>query len=43
MYKDLEVEVQRCDYVRKEIQSCNYHRSDAEQLRKYKDLFLEYL
>ena len=42
LYKDLENEVSRMAYVRKEIQSAMYHRSDPDQLRKYKDLFLEY-
>lgn len=43
LYKDLENEIGRCDYVRKEMQSAIYHRSDPDQLRKFKDLFLEYI
>jgi len=41
LFKDLENEVSRMAYVRKEIQSAMYHRSDPDQLRKYRDLFLE--
>lgn len=41
LYKDLEAEFTRIAYVRKEICNANYHRADPEQLRKFKDLFLE--
>lgn len=42
LYMDLEPEFTRCAFVRKEIVDALYHRTDAEQLRKFKDLFLEY-
>lgn len=41
LYKDLETEFQKADGLRQEIANANYHRSDAEQLKKYKELFLE--
>jgi len=41
LYKDLESEISRMAFVRKELQSAMYHRSDPDQLRKFRDLFLE--
>jgi hypothetical protein len=41
LYKDLEPDFVRCAHVRKEMVSAIYHRSDPDQLRKFKDLFLE--
>lgn len=43
LYKDLEQDFNRASTVRKEIANALYHRSDPDQLRKFKDLFLEYL
>lgn len=42
LYKDLELDFTRVANVRKEIASALYHRSDPDQLRKFKDIFLEY-
>ena len=41
LWKDLESEFSRVAFVRKEIVDSSYHRTDPEQLRKFKDLFLE--
>jgi hypothetical protein len=42
LWKDLEAEFTRAATVRKELANAMYHRSDPDQLRKFKDLFLEY-
>jgi hypothetical protein len=42
LWKDLEPEFNRAATVRKELTNAMYHRSDPDQLRKFKDLFLEY-
>lgn len=39
----MENEFTRVAFVRKEICEAHNHRTDADQLRKFKDLFLEYL
>jgi hypothetical protein len=41
LYKDLENDIVHADKIRKEICAVNHHRSDPEQLKKFKDLFLE--
>ena len=41
MWKDLEMEFQRVFSARKEICSIGAYRSDPEQLKKFKAIFLE--
>jgi hypothetical protein len=41
MWKDMEHDFTRINYQRKEMCSVMAYRSDADQLRKYKDIFLE--
>ncbi len=41
LYKDLEADFQRVHQVRSELSNAIYHRSDPDQLRKFKGLFLE--
>lgn len=41
LFKDLEPEFARCAHVRKEMAGAIYHRSDPDQLRKFRDLYLE--
>ena len=41
LWKDLEAEFTRVHIIRKEVASVNAHRSDPDQLRKFRDLFLE--
>jgi hypothetical protein len=41
LWKDLEMEFQRVFSTRKEVCSIGAYRSDPEQLKKFKNLFLE--
>ncbi len=41
LWKDLEIEFSRVHVIRREITGVNAHRSDPDQLRKFRDLFLE--
>ena len=41
LWKDLEAEFTRVFATRKEIVNVNSYRSDPEQLKKFKNLFLE--
>jgi hypothetical protein len=41
LWKDLEPEFNRVNVLRREICQVNVHRSDPEQLKKFRDMFLE--
>ena len=41
LWKDLEMEFTRINAIRKEVCGVMAHRSDPDQLRKFRDLFLE--
>ena len=41
LWKDLEPEFQKISSYRKEMTQVMANRTDADQLRKYKDIFLE--
>jgi hypothetical protein len=41
LWKDLEPEFNRVNNLRREICQVSVHRSDPEQLKKFRDLFLE--